>query len=120
MVEEGDTAASRPATRRDVLMATSEPDHSRGEAARPPSSVLVVDDEKAILMTMAINLRARGYDVHVASNGSQALAFAARRHPDVIVLDLGLPDMDGVDVIRGLRGWTSVPIIVLSARTAEA
>ena len=84
------------------------------------SAVLVVDDETAILHTMAVNLRVRGYHVELATTGTQALAIAARRHPDAIVLDLGLPDMDGIDVIRGLRGWTSVPIIVLSARTAEA
>jgi two-component system KDP operon response regulator KdpE len=83
------------------------------------SKVLVVDDEPAILHTMETNLRARGYDVQLAANGSQALSLASRRHPDAVVLDLGLPDMDGIDVIRGLRGWTSVPIIILSARTAE-
>src|SRR6202171_5280537 len=69
---------------------------------------------------MDINLRAPGYDVQLATTGAQALALAARRHPDAVILDLGLPDIDGLDVIRGLRGWTSVPIIVLSARTAEA
>lgn len=84
------------------------------------STVLIVDDEAPILKTLAINLRARGYDVQLASTGTQALALAARRHPDAVVLDLGLPDMDGVDVIRGLRGWTAVPIVVLSVRTAEA
>jgi two-component system, OmpR family, KDP operon response regulator KdpE len=84
------------------------------------SAILVVDDEPPILRTLAINLRARGYDVQLAKSGHEALALAARRHPDVVVLDLGLPDMDGIDVIHGLRGWTSVPIIVLSARTAEA
>jgi two-component system, OmpR family, KDP operon response regulator KdpE len=83
------------------------------------SRILVVDDEAPILRTMDVNLRARGYEVELASTGSQALALAARRHPDAVVLDLGLPDIDGVDVIRGLRGWTSVPIIVLSARVAE-
>lgn len=83
------------------------------------STVLVVDDEKPLLRTMDANLRVRGYEVQLATTGSQALALAARRHPDVVVLDLGLPDVDGIDVIRGLRGWTSVPIIVLSARTAE-
>jgi two-component system KDP operon response regulator KdpE len=83
------------------------------------STVLVVDDEPPILRTMDVNLRARGYDVVCAAAGNQALAAAARRHPDVVVLDLGLPDMDGVDVIRGLRGWSEVPIIVLSARTTE-
>jgi two-component system, OmpR family, KDP operon response regulator KdpE len=84
------------------------------------SSVLVVDDEPPILNTMDINLRARGYEVLLAATGTQALTLAARRHPDVVVLDLGLPDMDGLDVIRGLRGWTSVPIVILSARTAES
>jgi two-component system KDP operon response regulator KdpE len=83
-------------------------------------TVLVVDDEKPILHTMAVNLRARGHDVELATTATQALAFAARHHPDVVILDLGLPDMDGLDVIRGLRGWTAVPIIILSARTAEA
>jgi two-component system, OmpR family, KDP operon response regulator KdpE len=84
------------------------------------SKVLVVDDEKPILHTMAVNLRARGYDVDLATTATQALASAARRHPDVVILDLGLPDMDGIDVIRGLRGWSSVPIIILSARVTEA
>ena len=80
----------------------------------------MIDDEKPILHTMAINLRARGYGVELATTAAQALSFAARRHPDVVILDLGLPDMDGLDVVRGLRGWTSVPIIILSARTAES
>jgi len=84
------------------------------------NTVLVVDDEPPILHTMEANLHARGYDVLLAANGSQAIAMATRRHPDAIVLDLGLPDMDGIEVIHGLRGWTNVPIIVLSARTAEA
>jgi two-component system KDP operon response regulator KdpE len=81
--------------------------------------VLVVDDDRAILRAMDVNLRARGYEVLLASDGRHALALAARRRPDVVVLDLGLPDLDGVEVIDGLRGWTSVPIIVLSARSAE-
>jgi DNA-binding response OmpR family regulator len=84
------------------------------------STVLVVDDEMPILRTMAVYLRARGYEVELATTGSQGLALVARQHPEAVILDLGLPDMDGVDVIRGLRGWTSVPIIVLSARTSEA
>jgi two-component system, OmpR family, KDP operon response regulator KdpE len=84
------------------------------------SSILVVDDEPAILRTLDVNLRARGYEVHVAKTGSEALSRAARNHPDAIILDLGLPDMDGVDVIDDLRAWTNAPIIVLSARTAEA
>ncbi|WP_436790365.1 response regulator [Yinghuangia sp. YIM S10712] len=81
--------------------------------------VLVVDDEPQIVRALAINLKARGYDVDTAADGTRALAAAAERHPDVVLLDLGLPDLDGVEVIRGLRGWTKVPIIVLSARQAS-
>jgi two-component system, OmpR family, KDP operon response regulator KdpE len=81
------------------------------------TKVLVVDDEPQIVRALRINLSARGYDVSTAGSGQQALQVAATAHPDVVVLDLGLPDMDGATVIAGLRGWTSVPIIVLSART---
>jgi two-component system KDP operon response regulator KdpE len=82
--------------------------------------VLVVDDEPQILRALGINLRARGYDVDLAPNGEAALQLAAHDHPDVVVLDLGLPGMDGLEVIAGLRGWSSVPIIVLSVRDREA
>ncbi|MER6035804.1 MULTISPECIES: response regulator [unclassified Streptomyces] len=78
--------------------------------------VLVVDDEPQIVRALVINLKARQYEVDAAHDGRTALELAASRHPDVVVLDLGLPDMDGVEVIRGLRGWTRVPILVLSAR----
>ncbi|WP_225830377.1 response regulator [Streptomyces sp. NK08204] len=78
--------------------------------------VLVVDDEPQIVRALVINLKAREYEVDSAPDGRTALDLAASRHPDVVVLDLGLPDMDGVEVIRGLRGWTRVPILVLSAR----
>ncbi|MFJ3821646.1 response regulator [Streptomyces nodosus] len=78
--------------------------------------VLVVDDEPQIVRALVINLKARKYEVDSASDGTTALQLAAARHPDVVVLDLGLPDMDGVEVIKGLRGWTRVPILVLSAR----
>jgi two-component system KDP operon response regulator KdpE len=78
--------------------------------------VLVVDDEPQIVRALVINLRAREYEVDAAHDGATALRIAAARRPDVVVLDLGLPDMDGVEVIRGLRGWTRVPVIVLSAR----
>ncbi|MFD5618452.1 response regulator [Streptomyces yangpuensis] len=78
--------------------------------------VLVVDDEPQIVRALVINLKARKYEVDAASDGASALELAAVRHPDVVVLDLGLPDMDGVEVIKGLRGWTRVPILVLSAR----
>jgi two-component system KDP operon response regulator KdpE len=81
--------------------------------------VLVVDDEPQIRRALAINLRARGYDVDLAEDGRAALDVAARSHPDVVVLDLGLPELDGVEVIKGLRGWSRVPIIVLSVRDAE-
>ena len=82
--------------------------------------VLVVDDEPQLLRALSINLRARHYDVDTAPDGVSALHAAARQRPDLVVLDLGLPDMEGTEVIRGLRGWTTVPIIVLSARHAEA
>jgi two-component system KDP operon response regulator KdpE len=78
--------------------------------------VLVVDDDPQILRALRINLTAHGYDVTVASDGGGALRAAADARPDVVVLDLGLPDLDGTEVIAGLRGWTPVPIIVLSAR----
>jgi two-component system KDP operon response regulator KdpE len=78
--------------------------------------ILVVDDEPQIVRALRINLRARQYDVDTAADGAGALHAAARNHPDLVVLDLGLPDMDGTEVIRGLRGWTAIPIIVLSGR----
>ncbi|WFF02655.1 response regulator [Micromonospora sp. WMMD964] len=81
--------------------------------------ILVVDDEPQILRALRINLRARRYDVDVAATGSAALKAAASHPPDLVVLDLGLPDIDGVEVIRGLRGWTAVPIIVLSGRAGS-
>jgi len=81
--------------------------------------VLVVDDEAALRRALATNLRARDYVVDLAATGEEALQLAARHRPDVVVLDLGLPGISGVEVIGGLRGWTHVPIIVLSARGAE-
>jgi len=78
--------------------------------------VLVVDDEPQILRALRINLRVRDYDVHVAATGAEALEVAGRYPPDLVILDLGLPDLDGVEVIQGLRGWTKAPIIVLSGR----
>ncbi|MGX7824890.1 response regulator [Actinokineospora sp. 24-640] len=80
------------------------------------TKVLVVDDEPQIVRALRINLSARGYEVVTAFDGAGALRAAADTHPDVVVLDLGLPDMDGNDVIAGLRGWSTVPILVLSAR----
>ena len=83
------------------------------------TKVLIVDDEPQILRALRVNLKARGYDVELAADGASALRAAASCLPDVIVLDLGLPDLDGVEVIRGLRGWTGVPIIVLSGRAGS-
>jgi two-component system KDP operon response regulator KdpE len=82
--------------------------------------VLVVDDEPQILRALSINLKARHYEVITAATGTEALRVAAAQPPDLVILDLGLPDLDGVDVVRGLRGWTSAPIVILSGRTGSA
>lgn len=84
------------------------------------TKVLVVDDEPQIVRALRINLSVRGYEVITAATGGAGLRAAADRHPDVVILDLGLPDMDGIEVLAGLRGWTSAPVIVLSARTDSA
>lgn len=81
--------------------------------------ILVVDDDPQILRALRINLKVRSYQVDVAADGAGALRSAVDHPPDLVVLDLGLPDMDGADVIRGLRGWTAVPIIVLSGRASS-
>ncbi|MGH9183991.1 MAG: response regulator transcription factor, partial [Acidimicrobiales bacterium] len=77
--------------------------------------MLVVDDERLILRALTTNLRARGYLVDAAGSGEEALRLAAERHPDAVVLDLGLPGIDGIEVVRGLRGWSSVPVIKVAA-----
>jgi two-component system KDP operon response regulator KdpE len=82
--------------------------------------ILVVDDEPQIRRALRANLVARDFDVDAVATGEEALAAAARNHPDLVILDLGLPGMDGIEVVHGLRGWTNVPILVLSARDAEA
>jgi len=81
--------------------------------------ILVVDDEPQIVRALGINLKALGYRVDTAASGEEALRKAANHRPDTVILDLGLPGIDGIEVIRGLRGWTMVPIIVLSVRDAE-
>jgi two-component system KDP operon response regulator KdpE len=81
--------------------------------------ILLVDDEPQILRALAINLKALGYRIDVAQTGEEALKRAATHRPDAVILDLGLPGIDGVDVIRGLRGWSDIPIIVLTVREAE-
>ena len=79
--------------------------------------ILVVDDEPQIVRALSINLRARRYEVHTATTGKEALSTAASHPPDLVILDLGLPDLDGVEVIHGLRGWCHAPILVLSGRS---
>jgi two-component system KDP operon response regulator KdpE len=81
--------------------------------------VLVVDDETQIVRALTVNLQALGYEVDSAGTGEDALKRAADHRPDAVILDLGLPGIDGVEVIRGLRGWTRIPIIVLSVREGE-
>src|ERR1035441_10057632 len=78
--------------------------------------ILIVEDEPALLRALRINLRARGYDVATAPTGLEALAEAERQPPDAVLLDLGLPDLDGTEVIRRLRTWSTAPVIVLSGR----
>jgi len=82
--------------------------------------VLVIDDEAPILRALRINLTARKFEVITAADGASGLAAMARDRPDVLILDLGLPDMDGTEVIKGVRGWASTPIIVLSAWGQES
>jgi two-component system KDP operon response regulator KdpE len=89
---------------------------ARASAARSRVRVLVVDDEPAMLRALRINLRVRKYDVATAATGQEALKEAGRRPPAAVILDLGLPGLDGIEVIRRLRGWSSVPVIVLSGR----
>ena len=83
------------------------------------SRILVVDDEPQILRALRINLRVRDYEVITAATGGEALQQASQHPPDLVILDLGLPDLDGLDVIHGLRGWTQVPILVLSGRAGS-
>ncbi len=84
------------------------------------TTVLVVDDEPQIRRALATNLRAREFEVVLAESGRGALQLAADRHPDLVLLDIGLPDLTGIEVIHGLRGWTEVPIIMLTVRSEEA
>jgi two-component system, OmpR family, KDP operon response regulator KdpE len=84
------------------------------------TTVLVVDDEPQIRRALAANLKARDYEVLQASTGEEALRLAAERRPDVVILDIGLPGMDGIEVVHGIRGWSDVPIIMLSVRRDES
>ena len=84
------------------------------------TSVLIVDDDRQLVRALRVNLTARHYDVLTAADGATALTVASRNPPDLIIVDLGLPDLDGVTVVEGLRGWCTAPIIVLSARHSES
>lgn len=90
--------------------------HNQGESAQPMPRVLVVEDDVQLVRALKINLQARTYEVEEASDAGSALRLAATCKPDVILLDLGLPDLDGVELITMIRGWSRVPILVLSAR----
>jgi two-component system, OmpR family, KDP operon response regulator KdpE len=83
------------------------------------TKILVVDDDLPLGRALAINMKARGMEVQVATTGQAALDLVARFHPDVVILDLGLPDLDGIDVLNGIRGWNDVPVVVLSARATS-
>ena len=98
------------------MNATSPAPPTAQDGVESGTKVLVCDDDTSLLRALAISLRAKGYEVMVARTGEEGLDRTAHRHPDVVLLDLGLPGIDGVEVIRGIRGWSSVPIIVLSAR----
>jgi two-component system KDP operon response regulator KdpE len=82
--------------------------------------ILIADDDPQILRALKVTLRARGYEIVTADDGAEALELAAAQHPDLVMLDLGMPGLDGVEVIQGLRGWTQVPILVVSGRTDAA
>ncbi len=82
--------------------------------------ILIADDDPQILRALKVTLGARGYDVVTAGDGREALDLAATQHPDLVMLDLGMPHLDGVEVIAGLRGWSTVPILVVSGRTDAA
>src|ERR1700743_1205105 len=110
-------------------MRSTRPDHglASGPAGATPAGpraaarragVLIVEDEPALLRALRIDLRARGYEVLTAATGQDALAQASRQPPDVVLLDLGLPDGDGTTVITTLRTWSRAPVIVLSGRTS--
>ncbi|WP_250508823.1 two-component system response regulator KdpE [Caballeronia sp. GACF4] len=88
--------------------------------SEPSVTVVLIEDEKQIRRFVRVSLEAEGMTVHEAETGQQGLIEAATRKPDLVIVDLGLPDTDGLDVIRELRGWTELPVIVLSARTQEA
>ncbi|MFL6088577.1 MAG: response regulator [Aeromicrobium sp.] len=84
------------------------------------TTILIIDDEAALRRTLGITLKARKYEVVAAASGTEGLAAAAAARPELVILDLGLPDMEGTEVVRRLRTWTDVPILVLSGRSDSA
>jgi len=82
--------------------------------------ILIADDDPQILRALSVTLRARGYDVVTSRDGAEALNAAIDQHPDLVMLDLGMPKLDGIEVIEGIRGWSQVPILVVSGRTDGA
>jgi two-component system, OmpR family, KDP operon response regulator KdpE len=92
------------------------PDGADGQGTR----ILIIDDEPAIRRFLRVSLGARGYELYEAATGSDGLQSVPMHHPDLVILDLGLPDMDGLDVVRSLREWTQTPILILSVREQEA
>jgi two-component system KDP operon response regulator KdpE len=92
---------------------------SNSDQTKPAATALVIDDEPQIRRLLRVTLEANGYRVFDAANGNDGLAQAAQRHPDVVLLDLGLPDLDGATVLKRLREWSRVPVIILSVRDRE-
>lgn len=101
-------------------MSTPRVEGPRSVEAAPPARVLVIDDEPQIRRFLEISLRSEGFAVSEASNGLEGIELLAKRGADLVVLDLGLPDLEGYEVLERIRGWSEVPVIVLSVRSAEA
>jgi two-component system KDP operon response regulator KdpE len=99
-----------------MISSKAAPRTRTGATEEPGARVLVCDDDGSLSRALELSLTARGYEVVVAKNGEEGLELTADRGPDVVLLDLGLPGIDGIQVVRGIRQWSSVPIIVLSAR----
>lgn len=81
------------------------------------ATIVIVDDDPRLLTTLSINFKARGYEVYSASTGAEGLQVVSQYQPDVVILDMGLPDMDGREVLDGIRGWSAIPVLILTARS---
>ena len=82
--------------------------------------ILIADDDPQILRALRITLGSHGYDIRTAADGAEAIRAAAESHPDLVMLDLGMPQLDGIEVIEAIRGWSAVPILVVSGRTGSS